>query len=277
MRREIVISFFAAALAAGCETVDTTKSGAVGVERHQRMLVSSEEINAASDKAYHDLLAQAKAKGVLNRDPAELERVKRIQDRIIPQTGAFRDDAPKWKWEINVISTKDVNAFSMPGGKTAVFSGLIEQLKPTDDELSAVIGHEIGHALREHARERASEAAAQQVGLGVVGAVLGLPSGALDLSSVLLNVVFTLPHSRAQETEADRIGVELAARAGYDPHAAISLWEKMQKLGGGNQPPQFLSTHPSNEARIADLRQYAERVMPLYQQAKARGSAAAGR
>ena len=277
MSRKIVIALFAGALAAGCETVDTTKSGAVGVERHQRMLVSSEEINAASDKAYHDLLTQAKAKGVLNRDPAELERVKRIQDRIIPQTGAFRDDAPKWKWEINVISTKDVNAFSMPGGKTAVFSGLIEQLKPTDDELAAVIGHEIGHALREHARERASEAAAQQVGLGVVGAVLGLPSGALDLSSVLLNVVFTLPHSRAQETEADRIGVELAARAGYDPHAAISLWEKMQKLGGGKQPPQFLSTHPSNEARIADIRQYAERVMPLYQQAKARGSAAAGR
>jgi predicted Zn-dependent protease len=277
MRREIVISFFAAALAAGCETVDTTKSGEVGVERHQRMLVSSEEINQASDKAYHDLLQQAQAKGALNRDPAQLERVKRIQDRIIPQTGAFRADAPKWKWEVNVISTKDVNAFSMPGGKTAVFSGLIEQLKPSDDELAAVMGHEIGHALREHARERASEAAAQQVGLGVVGAVLGVPSGYLDLSSVLLNVMFTLPHSRTQETEADRIGVELAARAGYDPHAAISLWEKMQKLGGGKQSPQFLSTHPSNEARIADLRNYAERVMPLYQQAKARGSAAAGR
>jgi predicted Zn-dependent protease len=277
MTRRIVVSLLAATLAGGCETVDTTKSGEVGVERHQRMLVSSEEINAASDKAYHDLLEQAKAKGALNRDPAQLERVKRIQDRIIPQTAAFREDAPKWKWEVNVISTKDVNAFSMPGGKTAVFSGLIDQLKPSDDELAAVMGHEIGHALREHARERASEAAAQQVGLGVVGAVLGLPSGYLDLSSVLLNVVFTLPHSRAQETEADRIGVELAARAGYDPHAAIGLWEKMQKLGGGGQPPQFLSTHPSNEARIADLRNYAERVMPLYQQAKARGSAAAGR
>lgn len=277
MRHKILLPLLAAALAGGCETVDTTKSGEVGVERHQRMMVSSEDINKSSDKAYHQLIEQAKAKGVLNRDPAQLERVKRIQDRIIPQTAAFRDDAPKWKWEVNVISTKDVNAFSMPGGKSAVFSGLIEQLKPSDDELAAVMGHEIAHALREHARERASQAMAQQVGIGVVGAVLGVPSGYLDLSSVLLDVMFTLPHNRTQETEADRIGVELAARAGYDPHAAISLWEKMQKLGGGGQPPQFLSTHPSHETRIADLRTYSERVMPLYQQAKARGNAAAGR
>jgi predicted Zn-dependent protease len=139
-----------------------------------------------------------------------------------------------------------------------------------------VMGHEIAHALREHARERASEAMAQQVGVGVVGAVLGVPSGYLDLSSVLLDVMFTRPHSRTQETEADRIGVELAARAGYDPRAAVALWEKMQKMGG-SQPPQFLSTHPSNEARIADVRNYSERVLPLYQQAKGGGSAASGR
>jgi predicted Zn-dependent protease len=164
----------------------------------------------------------------------------------------------------------------MPGGKIAVYTGLIEQLQASDEELAAVIGHEIGHALREHGREQASRAMAQQAALGVIGAVANVPSGALDLAPMVLDVTFNLPHSRTDETEADRIGVELAARAGYDPHAAISLWEKMQKLGG-SQPPQFLSTHPSHESRINDLRAYAEKVMPLYQAAKAGGSSTAGK
>jgi predicted Zn-dependent protease len=265
-----------AAVISGCETVDTTKSTAVGVDRHQRMLVSSEQVNGAAEKAYADVLAEAKKQNALDRDPATVQRVKTIVGRLIPQTAVFREDAPKWKWEAHVLSSKEVNAWCMPGGKIAVYTGLIEQLKPTDDELAAVIGHEIGHALREHGRERASNAMAQQVALGVIGAVANVPSGALDLAPMVLDLTFNLPHSRTDETEADRIGVELAARAGYDPHAAVSLWEKMQKVGGG-QPPQFLSTHPSHETRIADLRSYAEKVMPLYQAAKAGGNAAAGR
>jgi predicted Zn-dependent protease len=212
-------------------------------------------------------MAEAKAKGALNRNPAQVARVQAIARRLIPQTATFRPDAPGWKWETNVISSGDVNAWAMPGGKMAVYTGLIEKLNATDDELAAVMGHEIAHALREHGRERASRAMAQGVGLSVIGAVAGVSGGALDLSKLVLDLTLNLPNSRTHETEADRIGVELAARAGYDPRAAITLWEKMQKAGGG-QPPQFLSTHPSHDTRISDLRDYAARVMPLYQSAK---------
>jgi predicted Zn-dependent protease len=157
----------------------------------------------------------------------------------------------------------------MPGGKIAVYTGLIDRIKPSDDELAAVMGHEIAHALREHGRERASQAAGQSVAAGVIGAAIGMGSLGTDMTSTVLNITFGLPNSRLHETEADRIGVELAARAGYDPRAAITLWQKMGQLGGG-QPPQFLSTHPSNESRQQDLLVYAQRVMPLYEQAKKR-------
>ena len=258
----------AAAVAAGCQTVETTHGGTVGVDRQQQMLVSSGQINASAEKAYAETMAEAKAKGALNRNPAQVARVQAIARRLIPQTATFRPDAPGWKWETNVISSGDVNAWAMPGGKMAVYTGLIEKLNATDDELAAVMGHEIAHALREHGRERASRAMAQGVGLSVIGAVAGVSGGALDLSKLVLDLTLNLPNSRTHETEADRIGVELAARAGYDPRAAIALWEKMQKQAGGGQPPQFLSTHPSHDTRISDLRDYAARVMPLYQSAK---------
>lgn len=276
MRAMILATAASAIVLSGCQTVDTTKSTAVGVERHQRMLVSSEQINASAEKAYAEVLAEAKKQNALDRDPAQVQRVKAIVGRLIPQTAVFREDAPKWKWEAHVLSSKEVNAWCMPGGKIAVYTGLIEKLQPSDEELAAVIGHEIAHALREHGREQASRAIAQQVALGVIGAVANVPSAALDLAPVVLDVTFNLPHSRTDETEADRIGVELAARAGYDPRAAISLWEKMQKVGGG-QPPKFLSTHPSHESRINDLRVYSEKVLPLYQTAKAGGSSTAGK
>jgi predicted Zn-dependent protease len=270
MKRKLLISLaLSAAFSAGCQTVQTTQAGVVGVDRQQHMLVSSEEMNAGAEKAYADLLAQAKAKNALDTDPAQVQRVQAVVKRLIPQTAAFRKDALGWKWDFHVISTKDVNAFCMPGGKIAVFTGLIQQLQPTDDELAAVLGHEMAHALREHSREQASQQMAQQLGISVVGALAGLGNTAMDLSKMAMDVTFNLPHSRQDEQEADRIGVELAARAGYDPRAAIQLWEKMQKLGG-SQPPQMLSTHPSNESRIADLKVYSEKVMPLYQQATAK-------
>jgi predicted Zn-dependent protease len=269
-----IFVFTGLALAAGCQTADTTRQGAVGVERHQRMLVSSEQINQGAEKAYADVLAQAKAKGALNSDAAAVERVRAIANRLIPQTGAFRDDAPKWKWETNVLTTGEVNAWCMPGGKIAVYTGLIQKINPTDDELAAVMGHEMAHALREHGREQASQQMAQGLGLSVLGAVTGLGDTALNLSQMALDVTLNLPHSRTQETEADRIGVELAARAGYDPRAAITLWQKMEKLGG-SQPPQFLSTHPSSASREGDLQNYSARVLPLYQAAK--GSPSAGK
>jgi predicted Zn-dependent protease len=253
-----------AALAAGCQSTQTTEAGAVGVERRQSMLVSSEDINRAADGAYRETLGEANKKGLLNKDPATLARVRGIAQRLIATTAAFRPDAPEWQWETNVLTSKDVNAWCMPGGKIAVYTGLIERLKTTDDELAAVMGHEIAHALREHGRERASQAIAQQVILDVVTVVAGLPERTQDLSRTVLDLTFNLPNSRTHETEADRIGVELAARAGYDPRAAISLWRKMQGLGGG-EPPQFLSTHPSHATRIEDLEKYSERVLPLYE------------
>jgi predicted Zn-dependent protease len=260
----LIIVAAAAAFSAGCQTVDTTQAGAVGVDRHQRMMVSSDQMNAGAAKAYADLLAQAKAKNALDTDPAQVQRVSAIVKRLIPTTAAFREDALGWKWEAHVITTKDVNAFCMPGGKMAIFSGLIQTLNATDDEIAAVMGPEIAHALREHSREQASQQMAQQLGISVLGALAGLGDTAMNLSQLALDVTFNLPHSRTHETEADRIGVELAARAGYDPRAAVTLWEKMGKLGGG-QPPQFLSTHPSNQSRIADLKEYSAKVMPLYQ------------
>ncbi len=260
----------------GCETVDTTQPGVVGIDRDQRMMVSSGEINGAAAQAYQEVLADAKKQNALDRDPTQVARIQAIAKRLIPATAAFRTDAPKWPWEMHVLSSKEVNAWAMPGGKMAVYSGLIENLKATDDELAAVMGHEIAHALREHSRERASQQMGQQVALGVLGAVVGAPQIAMDLAPMVLDLTFNLPHARGHEQEADRIGVELAARGGYDPRAAISLWEKMQKLGGG-QPPKFLSTHPSHEDRISDLRAYSERVMSLYRTAKSGGSASAGK
>jgi predicted Zn-dependent protease len=239
------------------------------VERQQSMLLSSSEVNQGAAKAYDQVLAAADKKGQVNQDPVLLERIRRVSKRLIPQTGVFRADAPGWDWEVNLISSKELNAWCMPGGKIAFYTGLIERLKLTDDEVAAIMGHEIAHALREHGRERASQAMAQGIALSIIGAVAGVSRSGMDLTQVVLNVTLNLPNSRAHETEADRIGVELAARAGYDPRAAVNVWEKMARAADG-QPPEILSTHPAPATRIADLRVYAARVMPLYEQARPR-------
>jgi len=252
-----------------CETVQTTQAGAVGVDRRQMMVVSSEEINQASRQTYAQLIAQERGKGTLDRDPAQVSRVRAISNRLIAQSGAFRPEARNWQWEVNVITASEVNAWCMPGGKIAVYTGLIDKLRVTDDELAAVIGHEIAHALREHARERASEQAVAGAGISILAAVAGLGDiGQKGMEYAYMGLL-GLPNSRRHETEADRIGVELAARAGYDPRAAITLWQKMGQAGG-NEPIKFLSTHPSREDRIADLTVYAQRVMPLYEQSRRR-------
>jgi predicted Zn-dependent protease len=258
-----------AAVLAGCGTA--TEPGAVGIQRPQLLLVSSEQVNQSAEEAYRQVLAQALKQGALDRNPAQVRQVKAIVGRLILQTAAFRKDAPGWDWETHVLSSSEVNAWCMPGGKIAVYTGLIERLQPADDELAAVLGHEMGHALREHGRERMSLALAEQLALDTVGAVAKVPRPALDLAPTLLDLTLNLPYSRTQEAEADRVGVELAARAGYDPRAAIALWEKMRRLGG-SQPPKFLSTHPSPEDRIKDLSIYAEKLMPLYLAAKKNSS-----
>lgn len=250
-----------------CETVQTTQGGVVGVEREQRMAVSPEAIDQAAREQYAALIAKERQKGTLNRNPAQVERVRTIANRIVPQTVNFRPDARNWAWEVNVLTSPEVNAWCMPGGKMAVYTGLIEKLQVTDDELAAVMGHEIAHALREHARERASEQMVAGSLISVGSALFGLGDIGQRGAEFAYMGLLGLPNSRRHETEADRVGIELAARAGYDPRAAVSLWQKMGQLGGG-EPIKFLSTHPSQSDRLEDLTAYSQRVMPLYQQSR---------
>lgn len=251
-------------IGAGCQTVRTTGAGVVGVDREQMMLVSASEVEQASAKQYAQVLAEARKQGVLNPDRRQTARVQAIVNRLVAHAPAFRPDARNWRWQVAVIDVDELNAWCMAGGKMAIYTGLIDRLSLTDDEIAAVMGHEIAHALREHARERISKSMATGLGVSIAGALLGVGQVGTDLMNQVAHVTFSLPNSRLHETEADRIGVELAARAGFDPRAAITLWGKMARASGG-QPPQWLSTHPSHENRTRDLARYAERVLPLYQ------------
>jgi predicted Zn-dependent protease len=265
MKRKLAALLLIATLAA-CETVQTTNPGTVGVDREQRMLVSEEEVQKAASQAYNQLVQEAKSKGVLNKDEALVARVRQVAQRLIPRTATFRPDAPGWPWEVNVLQSDELNAFAMPGGKIMVYSGIIEKLKLSDAELAAILGHEIAHALREHSRERISRAYAQQLALAGIGAATGAGQGTLQLANMVATATFQLPHSRDQEAEADRIGLEISARGGYDPNAAVTLWQKMiaEDRGGG---PEFLSTHPNPESRIQDLQALVPTVTPLYRAA----------
>ena len=252
---------------AGCATVQTTRPGAVGIERKQTMLVSEESVEQGAGRAYDTELQNAQGGGKLNSDPALTTRVRRVAEKLIPVTTAFRPDAPNWKWEVNTLTTPEINAYAMPGGKIMVYSGLVEKLQLSDAELAAVLGHEISHALREHTRERVSRAYEQRIALAGVAVVTGMNAGAMDLANEVALVTFQLPHSREQEAEADVMGLELMARADYDPHAAVTLWKKMM-AADRSAPPQFLSTHPSSENRIAELERHIPQVEPLYQAAR---------
>jgi predicted Zn-dependent protease len=229
-----------ALFATACQSVQTTQPGAIGVNRKQIMMVSAEKVDEGAKVAYDQEVNKARSAGKLNSDKQDYSRVQQI--------------------------SQDVNAYCMPGGKIMVYTGLIDEVKPTDAELAAVIGHEIAHALREHSRERLSRAYAEQMVLAGVAVATGAQESTMQLASQISAVTFTLPHSREQEAEADRIGLELMARAGYDPNAAVTLWQKMSKLSSGG-PPEFLSTHPSGESRIRDLETNVPRVLPLYQAA----------
>jgi predicted Zn-dependent protease len=245
---------------AGCAS--TTESGVVGVERRQFMLVGTQQIDDMASKGYEEMKREAAKNGILDKDPAQVERVNQIIKRLIPQTAVFRKDAPGWKWESHVITTKELNAFCMPGGKMMIYTGLIDQLKLTDAEIAAVMGHEIAHALREHGRERISEEMLVQGGLQVLVATNKLDPKYATAAGSVSALLLTLPHGRKQESEADTIGVELMARAGYNPEEALSLWKKMEAAGG--KAPEFLSTHPSSERRMKDIQELLPKVMPLY-------------
>jgi predicted Zn-dependent protease len=254
------------ALLGGCAS--TTEGGVVGAERRQLLLVSSEQLEQMSAQAYTALLQDASSKGVLNTDAGLSQRVRIIAGRIRPHTGVFRPDAPGWKWEVNVVNSGELNAFCMPGGRIVFYSGIIDQLKLTDAEIAVIMGHEIAHALREHSREQVSQALAAQGAIGLGAALFGLGEGATDLAGTAYQALLATRFSRTDETEADRIGLELAARAGYDPRAGISLWQKMLQVNqGGGRPPEFLSTHPAEANRIQEIQSLLPIVTPLYQQA----------
>ena len=250
----------------GCQT--TTSGGSVGAERKQLMLVSSQQLDQMAAQGYNKLKAEAAAKGTLNTDGAMLQRVRAVAARIEPQTRVFRADAPGWKWEVNVITGNELNAFCMPGGKIMFYSGLIRQLSLSDDEIAVVMGHEISHALREHSREQVSQAIAAQSAIGLGAALLGLGQGSADMAGVAYQALIATRFSRTDENEADRIGLELTARAGYDPRAGISLWQKMIKASSGGRPPEFLSSHPTDSSRVQQIEALLPTVMPLYAAAR---------
>lgn len=260
-----------------CQTIQTTQPGVVGVTRTQTIMGNhdqgSRDMNEESALAYTTTIKDAQKKNALNTDRAQTERVRRIANRLIPQVGVFRPDARNWPWEVNVIDSNEINAWCMPGGKIAVFSGLIEKLKLTDDELAAVMGHEMSHALREHALERKPRVIAAQVssiGLQIGGAALGYEVPP-ELANSASMAALALPNSREQESEADRMGLELAARGGFDPRAAVTLWQKMMQSGGA-EPPKILSSHPPSAERQAELRATSQVVMPLYEEARRNGA-----
>lgn len=255
-----------AALTAGCST--TTSGGAVGAQRSQLLLVSSEQLEQMSAQSYGKLRTEAASKGALNKDTALLDRLRGIAARIEPQTVVFRTDAPAWKWELNVISSDEVNAFCMPGGKIVFYSGLVHGLALSDAEIAVVMGHEVAHALREHSREQVSQALAAQTAIGIGASVFGFGQGAADLANIGYEALVATRFSRTDEKEADRIGLELAARAGYDPHAGVSLWQKMMARSGGAHPPEFLSSHPADAKRIEEVQSLLPVVSPLYEAAR---------
>lgn len=254
----------AVCLLAACAS--STKSSVMGSHRSQLLLVSAESVNQSSLQFYAQQNADARKKGELITSGPEYSRVYTIMQRMVPQVGVFRDDAMKWKWELVLINEDTVNAHVMAGGKITFYTGLIRKLNLTDDEIAAVMGHEISHALREHTREKMSQQQAAGLLLAVGGAVAGAGEGTMQVAGLAKSIALDLPFSRGMEAEADEFGLELSARAGYNPQAAITLWDKMGKLGGSGGPG-FLSTHPAPGDRKATLTAMQPQVWPLYQAA----------
>jgi predicted Zn-dependent protease len=250
-----------AALLGGCQSNPVTG-------RNQLIFVSEDSAIAQSKQAYVQMLTPFAKAGKLDNDPVVTARIVGITERLIPPAIAYRPETKDWEWSVKVIDDpKTVNAWCMAGGKMAFYTGLIVALKPTDDEIAQVMGHEIAHALSKHQAEKMSQAMATQgVALGAsifLGSRYGAAAGVATMAAA--QVAITLPNSRTAETEADRIGIELAARAGYDPRAAVTLWQKMGKATGSSGKGDFFSTHPAPEKRQERLGELVPQMMPLYQ------------
>jgi predicted Zn-dependent protease len=227
-------------------------------------------VNEQSEQQYVALMSQARDKGVLapQNDP-RLQRLRAIAQRLIPVTPRWNPEAKNWHWEVNLLQSDQVNAFCMPGGHIAFYTGIIDKLRLTDDEIAAVMGHEITHALREHGRDRMSKAAATGIASQLGGAVLSAWLGVdvRDMTNAA-GQLYVLKFSRDEEREADLVGLDLAARAGYDPRAGIALWNKMAALSDRGEPLAILSDHPGGAERTQQIQDHMNVLLPLYARAK---------
>ena len=260
MFRKAAVIALAALVVAACATSPTGRT--------QLMLVSEDQAISASKQAYVQDMNKLKSQGKLVTDPKLLARVGLITERLVAQAVAMRPDSARWAWSVEVVDEpKTVNAWCMAGGRMALYTGLILKLDPTDDELAQVMGHEIAHALANHTAEKMSMSMASQLGVIAAGVASDNPGQTMAIAATAAALAVQLPNSRSAEAEADRIGIELAAKAGYDPRAAATLWQKMAAVGGST-PPAFLSTHPGPDQRQEKLAKLAPQMQPYYAAAK---------
>jgi len=270
VRRGFLQALVAAAAMAGAAGAGPALAQVnVGSSSGLRKLVPAADLESAATQQYQELLQKAKAQGALaGAGNPQLQRLRGIAQRLIPQAAQWNARAGQWRWEVNLIGSSEINAFCMPGGKIAFYTGILDKLQLTDDEVAMVMGHEMAHALREHSREQLAKSSATSIGLSLGAQLLGLG----DLGNMAAKVgtqLLSLRFSRSDESEADLVGLELAARAGYNPQAAVSLWRKMGEATGSGGIG-FLSTHPTGPDRIRELERNIPRVQGLYEAARQR-------
>lgn len=261
-------------IAVAQDSRNTTVQDGIQVRPLSRLskLIPSEQLNEAAAQQYTQMMSQAQQKGVLlPPSHPEVQRLRNIAKRIIPHTARWNQDATQWQWQVNVIDAKDVNAFCMPGGRIGFFTGILNSLKLTDDEVAAVMGHEIAHALREHSREKMAKQgltnAGARIGGALISGIFGIDPGITGTIANYGAQFAGLKFSRDDERESDLVGLDIAARAGYDPRAGIALWRKMAALDK-RAPIELLSTHPGGESRINDMQAHMNLLLPVYARAK---------
>lgn len=263
-RRAFLLAGSAAAVGASADALAQVN---VGKSSSMRKLVPAEELEQAAHQQYGQMMEEARQKRTLApENHPQVQRLRRMATRLIPHAAPWNARAKAWQWEVNLIESDEVNAFCMPGGKIAFYTGILDKLKLDDDEAAMIMGHEMAHALREHARERLAKTQATGLGLSVLSSLLGL--GQLgDVAASLGTQLLSLRFSREDETEADLVGLELAARSAYKPQASVSLWQKMSAQNGKGGL-SFLSTHPSGPERIQELQANVPKVQKLYEAAR---------
>ena len=229
---------------------------------------SAEQVEQSASSQYRQMLQQASNQRALaSKDHPQLQRLRAIAERMIPHAPACNERARQWRWEVQLIGSNELNAFCMPGGKIAFFWGILARLQLSDDEVATIMGHEMAHALLEHAREQMGKNMVTQGGLRLGAALLGLGNVG-DMAAQAGSQLLSLAYSRSDETQADRLGMIMAAQAGYDPAAGVTLWKKMMAASGGRAPPKLLSTHPVSTERIQDIERRLPRAQPFYEAAE---------